>query len=143
MKYLYRRNASALKSLQQQDQMLITFDKPYVPINGYYVDLQKSLTDNLGLIVGKLLNLEDIYWGHHVAIFVDFKRNEGDEIYDKKWWTRGFTLAYDPFELGEKQYKDLSEIYNLRVTWDQCFCSYLPKPNPSMMLTEKTEILEV
>ena len=87
--------------------------------------------------------MKDIYWGHHVAIFVDFKRNEGDEIYDKKWWTRGFTLAYDPFTLGEKQLSALSEIYKIRANWHESFRFYLPTVMRPTMLTEKTEILEV
>ena len=96
--------------------------------------------------MSELLNLEGIYWGHHIAVFVDFKKNEWDEIYDRDWWITGFTLVYDPFELEEEQYKDLAKVYKLRSAWDEHFYQSLPHPGEydlSTTLIEKTEILEV
>ncbi len=138
MKYLYRRNASTLKCLRKRNHMLITFDEPLIR--------SQDVDDGLTRIVSELLNLEGIYWGHHIAVFVDFKKNEWDEIYDRNWWITGFTLVYDPFELEEEQYKDLAKVYKLRSDWDEHFYQSLPQPgkyNLSRMLTEKTEILEV
>ena len=142
MKYLCRRNAKTLKKLELEEQVLITFDKPYLPADTI-TDLDEAVIDDTKMMVQKLLSLKDIYWGHHVGIFVDFKRNEGDEIYERRWWIRGFTLAYDPFTLGEKQLSALSEIYKIRANWHESFRFYLPLVMRPTMLTEKTEILEV